>query len=109
MPRQTHPDLAAFTLHVTLPDGHVHLVDITDAIWSSYRAATGPHGEPIPVSIGQELRPVMDTLPERIMLVTVTDGQPSHASRPVQVDEEAAIRLRSIGYTKPKPSEAPRS
>lgn len=109
MPRQTPADLATFTLHVTLPDGHIHLVDITDAIWSSYRAATGPNGEPIPVSVGQDLTPAADTLPERIMLVTVTDRQPSHSSLPVIVDDEAAVRLRAIGYTTPKPSEAQRS
>lgn len=90
------------TLHIAMPDGHLALVDITDAINNAYAHRDRPDGTPEPVSVATALRPANPAdVPHRIMLLTSDDPDVETRTMPVTVDADAACWLTSTGWRAP--------
>jgi hypothetical protein len=94
------------TLHLTMPNGHIQILDITDAIERAYYAADGPDGAPVPASVAAALQPTDSAdVTHRIALVVSRDAASTGGDIPVLVDQEAAGWLNTIGWSAPAPAD----
>lgn len=96
------------TLHLTLPNGHVHIIDITDLIERAHYAIDGPDGTPIPASVATALQPTNPTdITHRVALLVSHDpASPRGGDMPVLVDHEAEGWLKTIGWSAPSQHKA---